>query len=139
MGLVPQEPLEARCRSPKRLRESKVNKLENRPILPCSLSSGAARSLLRGHAILDGAPELIPQLRRILMPVYGDGMLDRRLQELTFRVGADSDRAVHLAGECTAIDEFASHGVLLNWEIPAPSSNGMNVALLAVYPQRAVP
>jgi hypothetical protein len=86
------------------------------------------------------APELISQLRRILMPVYSDGMLYRRLQEFTFSVSADRDRTVHLAGECTAIDEFAAHGVLLNREIPAiPSSDVMKVASLAVYPQRAVP
>jgi hypothetical protein len=57
-------------------------------------SGGPARRFLRGNAVLDDAPEHIPQFGRILMPVNLDGMLDGRFQQFALGIGADCDRAV---------------------------------------------
>lgn len=47
------------------------------------------------------------------MLVHGDRMLRSGLDEFFVSVSGDCDRAVHLAGIFTTVDEFASHGILL--------------------------
>ena len=43
------------------------------------------------------------------MLVHGDGVLDCSLQQFSLAIGTQSDRAVHLAWECTTVDKLASH------------------------------
>lgn len=69
-------------------------------------SSGPDATLLWRRAVLDRASYLHPQFRRVLMPVNSDRMLNGSLQEFGLAVSADCNRAVHIAGELPAIDEF---------------------------------
>jgi hypothetical protein len=65
-------------------------------------SGVAAGCCLWGHAVPDGAPELMAQLRRVLVPVHRHRMLCGRIQQFGLGIGDDGDRAVHLAREGTA-------------------------------------
>src|SRR5215469_8091796 len=46
------------------------------------------------------------------MLVHRDGVLDCSLQQFSLAISAQGDRAIHLARECTTVDELASHSDL---------------------------
>jgi hypothetical protein len=49
---------------------------------------------------------LLSQLRRVLVPVHGGGMLHRRVEDFFFRAG-NLDRAIVFAWVIPAIDGFS--------------------------------
>ena len=62
---------------------------------------------------MNGASDLLPEFRGVLVPVNGNGMLHRRFEKFAFRVRHDGNRAIHLARHFAAVNELPSHGILL--------------------------
>src|ERR1700760_3344283 len=64
-------------------------------------------------AVVDALPNHGAKFRRILMSMDGNGVLDGGVEQLAFAVRRNSDSAISFAWEFTAIDELATHDVLL--------------------------
>lgn len=76
------------------------------------LSQALTRRFDRKGAIPDGASELAPEFRCVLMLVHIDHVEDGGFKKLCLDIGRKGESAFHLAREFTAVEELSSHGCL---------------------------
>lgn len=95
-------------------------------------------ALRRDGLVLQHRPQLLAQLRTVLMPVYRNGVLYSCLDQFLLAVGAQCERAIHFTGISSTIDVLAAHDVLLEFTVATQKEHRVADAAPRLYAYRRI-